>query len=486
MSTLYRATVVRVDSEGVFVEVPELGEGGEWGPLELLGIPLVTGDDVLVGSINDIVDDMVLLGKLVLEPPDPPVEYTPPSNSSFILNYENEAARTAAGLTLVSGLATWLDDEQRLDVYTDEGTPGWVQVYGVKGSTLIYPSGTSIGVGVGIPTSSVDIARAASTDMILQGHVTNDANRRFTVSAAGEISWGPGTAGLDTYLRRQNTQGMRLNPRLAIGLNPDALSVFAVQTALGTARAIYAKATASGGVPVVLIEALNDASRALGILATGDTVERFMVNADGDLEWGPGNAARDTYVVRSATGTLRVDPNLEVANDLTVLGNAYADLFSADTIRASGNDLGRGLWASVSDTVASTATSGTTEKVLLSTPSTTWKAGRAYKIMWDQRFSSTASLASIPAIIFRKTGLGGQQLSDFGREQLPSGSSTYHLSGSTIFTVGASDVTAVVAQTILPNVAANLVQQASAGFPRSFYVYDIGPASAYPNWTVLV
>lgn len=45
---------------------------------------------------------------------------------------------------------------------------------------------------------------------------------------------------------------------------------------------------------------------AFSVGVTGDTVDRFVINADGKMEWGPGNGATDTTLERSGTSTILV------------------------------------------------------------------------------------------------------------------------------------------------------------------------------------
>lgn len=52
----------------------------------------------------------------------------------------------------------------------------------------------------------------------------------------------------------------------------------------------------------------------------GDAQARLSITAAGAMEWGPGNAVRDTNLYRSAVNTLRTDYNLVVGANLTVLG----------------------------------------------------------------------------------------------------------------------------------------------------------------------
>lgn len=64
------------------------------------------------------------------------------------------------------------------------------------------------------------------------------------------------------------------------------------------------------------------ATVAHGSLVSGDTFDRYRIFADGGTEWGPGNAARDTNLYRSAANTLKTDDNLVVAQTLSVTGTA--------------------------------------------------------------------------------------------------------------------------------------------------------------------
>lgn len=68
----------------------------------------------------------------------------------------------------------------------------------------------------------------------------------------------------------------------------------------------------------------------------GDTHDRFVLNADGTLEWGPGNAALDTTLRRAAAGTLDTPGHLRVNGDLEATGLGV----STNQVQAfSGNQL---------------------------------------------------------------------------------------------------------------------------------------------------
>ncbi|MFI5687910.1 hypothetical protein [Streptomyces sp. NPDC051636] len=82
---------------------------------------------------------------------------------------------------------------------------------------------------------------------------------------------------------------------------------------------------------------------AYSALVAGDSFDRVRVYTDGKWEAGPGNAARDTNLYRSAANTLTTDDNLNVALNLAVTGNLTVSgigqtLFArktADTTRTS-------------------------------------------------------------------------------------------------------------------------------------------------------
>lgn len=73
----YRATITKVGADGIYVIVPKLGRGVEYGPCQRLrdeqtvsdGSATITdyrpNQQVLVSTINGIPDDLVVLGALV-------------------------------------------------------------------------------------------------------------------------------------------------------------------------------------------------------------------------------------------------------------------------------------------------------------------------------------------------------------------------------------------------------------------------------------
>ena len=56
--------------------------------------------------------------------------------------------------------------------------------------------------------------------------------------------------------------------------------------------------------PLVKLIGLGTTDNMLGFLVSGDTNSRLRVDADGEMQWGPGNAGVDTRLFRSAAGVL--------------------------------------------------------------------------------------------------------------------------------------------------------------------------------------
>jgi len=73
-----------------------------------------------------------------------------------------------------------------------------------------------------------------------------------------------------------------------------------------------------------LIQSTRAASTdvALAGQVSGDTFDRVRIYESGLLEIGPGNAARDTNLYRSAANTLKTDDSFSVGVDLAVTGNS--------------------------------------------------------------------------------------------------------------------------------------------------------------------
>ncbi len=163
-------------------------------------------------------------------------------------------------------------------------------------------------------------------------------------------------------------------------------------------------------------------------------------------------------------------------------GDAPLATFDCD-LQVDGSFRGSSLITGDSNDTASAAI-GTTETVVLTSPSVEFRANRAYAITSTCRYVLSAATAQFPVPRFRKTNLAGQLLADTGRWDMPASGLSIMKTVNCIFTVGATSVTAPIVMTLqTPTAAPTITQNASAGNPRSFYIYDIGDAADYPDHT---
>ncbi len=79
------------------------------------------------------------------------------------------------------------------------------------------------------------------------------------------------------------------------------------------------------GEPLMEFESIGLSAILLrSVPVTTDSAPRFVLLANGDLEWGPGSTASDTDLYRSAASTLSTDGNLVVRGNLAVTGQKMA------------------------------------------------------------------------------------------------------------------------------------------------------------------
>lgn len=134
----------------------------------------------------------------------------------------------------------------------------------------------------------------ASGNSAFRAAVNGDAVSRITVSTAGAIQWGDGASSVDTTLLRISAGQLQVTNRLAV-TNASIATAFSA-------------------------------------IVSGDTNSRFLVNHDGQTFWGPGNAAVDTNLYRSAADTLKTDDTMlalefQATNALRMNGNTGGSSF---------------------------------------------------------------------------------------------------------------------------------------------------------------
>jgi hypothetical protein len=100
---------------------------------------------------------------------------------------------------------------------------------------------------------------------------------------------------------------------------PNGSATFNSNLKLASGKQININASGSGASFAVVNAAAG--TDLISGRVTSDTQDRFLVDTDGTLNWGPGNATPDVNLYRSATNTLRTADNLTVDLNLTVAGS---------------------------------------------------------------------------------------------------------------------------------------------------------------------
>lgn len=194
-------------------------------------------------------------------------------------------------------------------------------------------------------------------------------------------------------------------------------------------------------------------------------------NADGSSE--------ANLIVRVAGGTTGNLITLDEVVGLTVLRNLRITSanFLIDAV-----DQGRGL-RDYTAIIASTGTVTTTETIGITSASTTFKAGRAYRITAKGWVQSTV-LGDLVRIRVKKTNAAGQGFIDSFdglRINSAAGMTAFHLQNVAINGTGA-DVTAALVMTYVRDTGTgNVLLGASAPNPAYIEIVDIGAAADYPD-----
>lgn len=156
------------------------------------------------------------------------------------------------------------------------------------------------------------------------------------------------------------------------------------------------------------------------------------------------------------------------------------------TFSVNNRDQGKGLVVGIQAVADSSSVLASSEAIVLTLPSATFDAGRAYEI----RHSGAATLATsiTPAFVsfmMRKTNLLGTAFVNLGRTPLLTTLAT-GFNQNRRFIVTGSAVTAVLILTMTTPGGSAGVHAASAVFPREIEIYDIGVASDYSSSPTLV
>jgi hypothetical protein len=215
----------------------------------------------------------------------------------------------------------------------------------------------------GSTTRDVKLLRTAAGQMQLQGSleavlgaaatlglavkVTGDSYDRLTVNSDGQLAWGTGATAATFTLEREPTNdglAIRGGTLRAYGAATGGVT-FAARITGDTASRWYitgggtqfwgpggssgadiqfgrigtAQMQLTGSLDHVLATA---ATMGMGLRVTGDTADRFAIDASGNITWGSGSAAADIHMHRAAAGLLLLDESMSVSGLITVTGSA--------------------------------------------------------------------------------------------------------------------------------------------------------------------
>lgn len=190
----------------------------------------------------------------------------------------------------------------------------------------------------------------------------------------------------------------------------------------------------------------------------GDSVGRFIVRADGQMQWGPGNAGRDVTLYRDSASVLKTD----------------------DTFVSSGVDVTSDNTNSVSIT--------TTETIIATISNYTFIAGVAYEVKFFQPWFADAD-GRLANFKVHKTNAAGADWGEFFRFRSAGASIVMNASAERylIRTAGAGNLTATVVLTAYAPEGGTITMRGNvANSPRWFMIRPCGIAAEYTGMATVV
>lgn len=178
--------------------------------------------------------------------------------------------------------------------------------------------------------------------------------------------------------------GTRLTLPGNLGIGTSASATIPLDAARSTAGQLARLVRTSTSDTAALLEILGGeaSSNNLVLAVNADAQSRFVVRADGRIDWGSGSAARDTNLYRSAADTLKTDDALIVTGACTV-----GSLTTAGALAAGASTLGATTATTDGTTSAlyakTTATGTATLAVARVETNATGKRGFDYKVTGD-------------------------------------------------------------------------------------------------------
>jgi hypothetical protein len=163
----------------------------------------------------------------------------------------------------------------------------------------------------------------------------------------GQVA-GYNDGGTNTVLRRGmnliTATGATSAPTIATSnpWNTNGNGTIALNTADQAALSITNSA-GNTGLSLIDVTGSANTSRMLDGQVTGDTTRRFDLRVDGQMQWGPGSASRDTTLARSGVGVLALTGGLTISAPGTAAGSAATidgtQTLTSKTIAAGSNTI---------------------------------------------------------------------------------------------------------------------------------------------------
>ncbi len=197
----------------------------------------------------------------------------------------------------------------------------------LTGNLIVTGNTTQTGTVTSYGFSTATVGFAAS--------IGGDVQDRYRVMSGGLTEWGDGTNTRDVNLYRVGADILGTDDNFRVTRNAGSLGGFSVRQTADTESRWFVDSSGvlswgSGAVVAdtnLYREGANNLTtddtfrvyrpattdNALSIRVTGDTTSRLVIDADGELNWGPGGGgATDTQMSRTAASTLGLNSDFAI------------------------------------------------------------------------------------------------------------------------------------------------------------------------------
>lgn len=188
------------------------------------------------------------------------------------------------------------------------------------------------------PTNSIVLVQTTGASNVAYGaYVAGDSANRISVSAAGTVSWGPGSGAADVTLSRTAVGELTVGGQIISNQAAPTASGHLTRkdyvdnnfTSLTGTQTISGVKTFSSA-PIA--QAASAGTVVFNARVTGDTVSRLTIGADGALSWGPGGSTATDFVLsRANTIGLNFTGTYQSTRSATS-GVGFATLVTGDTV----------------------------------------------------------------------------------------------------------------------------------------------------------